>query len=55
MAPLVEGIRVALLGTGPWTTQLSQMLAGSTAVTFVVLALGIISFNRAERTVVDSV
>jgi lipopolysaccharide transport system permease protein len=55
MAPIVEGIRVALLGTGPWTPQLTQMLAGTTLVTFVVLVLGIIAFNRAERTVVDSV
>src|SRR5215207_8439488 len=55
MAPLVEGARVALLGTGPWTPQLSQMVAGSIVVSFVILALGIISFNCAERTVVDSV
>jgi len=55
MAPLVEGMRVALLGTGPWTPQLSEMLAGSIVVSFVILALGIISFNCAERTVVDSV
>jgi lipopolysaccharide transport system permease protein len=55
MAPLVEGMRVALLGTGPWTPQLSQMLAVTTMITVLVLTLGIVAFNRAERTVVDSV
>ena len=55
MAPIVEGTRVALLGTGPWTSQLSLMLAGSAVVTLITLGLGIIAFNRAERTVVDSV
>jgi lipopolysaccharide transport system permease protein len=55
MAPMVEGMRVALLGTGPWTPQLSLMLAGTTAVTLITVVLGIIAFNHAERTVVDSV
>jgi lipopolysaccharide transport system permease protein len=55
MAPLVEGMRVALLGTGPWTSQLSQMLGLSAAITLLLLGLGIVAFNRAERTVVDSV
>jgi lipopolysaccharide transport system permease protein len=55
MAPLVEGMRVALLGTGPWTPQLSQMLGVTTIITILVLASGIVAFNRAERTVVDSV
>jgi lipopolysaccharide transport system permease protein len=55
MAPIVEGMRVALLGTGPWTPQLSLMLAGTSVVTLLTLAIGIIAFNRAERTVVDSV
>jgi lipopolysaccharide transport system permease protein len=55
MAPIVEGTRVALLGTGPWSPGLSQMLAITTVVSGLVLVLGIIAFNRAERTVVDSV
>lgn len=55
MAPIVEGTRVALLGTGPWTAQLSVMLGGTAVITLVVLAAGILAFNRAERTVVDSV
>lgn len=55
MAPIVEGTRVALLGTGPWTPELSGMLATSAIVSVVMLFIGIIAFNRAERTVVDSV
>jgi lipopolysaccharide transport system permease protein len=55
MAPIVEGFRVALLGTGPWTAQLTTMLAVSTGITFCVLFAGLVAFTRAERTVVDNV
>jgi lipopolysaccharide transport system permease protein len=55
MAPLVEATRACLLGTGSWSPQLTSMLLISAAATAVVLALGIAAFNRAERTVVDTV
>src|SRR5262249_15772913 len=55
MAPLVEGMRVVLLGSNPWTPELTHMTLNSFAASLCVLALGIMAFHRAERTVVDSV
>jgi lipopolysaccharide transport system permease protein len=55
MAPIVEGTRVALLGTPAWTPQLTLMLGWVTVVTLLTLIAGVLAFNRAERTVVDTV
>lgn len=55
MAPLVEGTRIALLNSAQWTSQLSLMALVSTAIAFATLGIGIALFNRAERTVIDSV
>jgi lipopolysaccharide transport system permease protein len=55
MAPIVEGMRVALLGTPAWTSQLTLMLGWVTVVSPVALVAGILAFNRAERTAVDTV
>jgi lipopolysaccharide transport system permease protein len=52
MAPLVEGCRAVLLGGG---TLHAPMIAVATAASFVTLVLGIAAFNRAEKTVVDTV
>jgi lipopolysaccharide transport system permease protein len=52
MAPIVEGFRFALLGSGTWE---GGMLAFSTGVILLVLFLGVMAFARAERTVADSV
>lgn len=48
----VELFRYALLGTG---AVLPVQLAGSLAFTVVVLFLGIVVFNRVERTFMDTV
>lgn len=55
MAPVVEGTRVALLNAGPWTEQLTQMTLTAFAVSLGILFCGVAAFNRAERTVVDTV
>ncbi len=52
MAPLVEHFRTVLLGDGVWNP---AMLGVSAALSVVTLFLGVLAFNRAERTVVDSV
>ena len=52
MAPVVEAYRYSLLGSGQWNW---GMLGISLGVTIIVVVAGIISFNRAERTVIDSV
>ncbi len=52
MAPIVEHFRTLLLHDGVWNP---AMLAVSATTSVVVLLLGIMAFNRAERTVVDSV
>jgi lipopolysaccharide transport system permease protein len=52
MAPIVEHFRTVLLGEGVWNP---AMLGLSAAVSVATLLLGVLAFNRAERTVVDSV
>lgn len=52
MTAPVELFRYALLGTG---AVLPVQLAGSLAFTVVVLFLGIVVFNRVERTFMDTV
>ncbi len=54
MAPIVEGYRVALLGETAGA-HLPAMLAVSAAISIVTLAAGVATFNRAARTVVDTV
>ncbi len=51
MAPVVEGFRFALLGSGTWD---NAMLGVSAAASVLVLLLGVVAFGRAERTVTDS-
>jgi lipopolysaccharide transport system permease protein len=56
MAPLVEATRNVLLEGGKWsTTDMPAMLGVSTLAALLALVLGVVAFNRAERTVVDSV
>jgi lipopolysaccharide transport system permease protein len=52
MAPIVEHFRTVLLNDGAWNP---AMLGVSAAISFVALIAGVIAFNHAERTVVDSV
>jgi len=52
MAPIVEHFRTVLLGDGVWNP---AMLGVSAVISFVTLFLGVVAFNRAERTAVDSV
>lgn len=54
MAPVVEGYRVALLGETAGA-QFPAMLALSAGISVVSLVVGVAVFNRAERTVVDTV
>ena len=52
VAPVVEWFRYAYLGTGTFD---GQMLLTSTAVTAAVLLVGVVLFNRVERTFIDTV
>lgn len=52
MAPIVEHYRTVLLGDGTWQP---AMLAASAGISVLTLLLGVVAFNRAERTVVDSI
>jgi lipopolysaccharide transport system permease protein len=52
MAPIVEHYRTLLLGEGVWNP---AMLLTSAGISVATLLLGVVAFNRAERTVVDSV
>lgn len=52
MAPIIEGIRFGLLGTGSFSV--AQLLY-TTAVTLVILLLGTLTFNKVEKTFVDTV
>jgi lipopolysaccharide transport system permease protein len=52
MTPLIEAFRKAFLGSG--TVSLGY-LAGSTVIITLVLLLGVIIFNKVERTFIDSV
>lgn len=52
MVPVVEGFRFALLGTG--LVELPHLL-GSFAACTAVFVLGVVVFNRAEQTVMDTV
>lgn len=56
MAPLVQATRDLLLAGGHWLTpEMPAMLGVATLAALLALVLGVIAFNRAERTVVDSV
>ncbi len=56
MAPLVQATRDLLLAGGHWLTpDMPAMLGVATLAAMLALVLGVIAFNRAERTVVDSV
>lgn len=56
MTPIVEATRNVLLAGGISTAgDLPAMLAVSTLASVLALVFGVIAFNRAERTVVDSV
>lgn len=52
MAPIIEGIRYGLLGTGNFSV--AQLLY-TTGITLVILFLGTITFNKVEKTFVDTV
>lgn len=52
MVPVVEGMRFAFLGEGTVT---KAYFAMSFAVSVVVFLAGIVAFNRAEKTVMDTV
>ena len=55
MAAVVEATRDVLLKGGQMSPELPAMLCASTLASVLALVLGVIAFNRAERTVVDSV
>ncbi len=55
MAPVVEATRALLLAGGAFPPNMAPMLATATLVSVTALFLGVVAFNRAERTVVDSV
>jgi lipopolysaccharide transport system permease protein len=57
MTAVVEASRAVLLTGGDWshTPELPAMLGIATLAGLLALVLGVIAFNRAERTVVDSV
>lgn len=52
MTPLIEGVRLGLLGRGEFTL---QSLLYSMTATVAILFLGIIVFNKVEKTFIDSV
>lgn len=52
MTTIIEAFRYAFLGKGEFTT---YSLLYTTGVTFVVLFLGILIFNKTERTFVDTI
>lgn len=56
MVAIIEATRIVLLQGGVNTiVELPAMLASSALVSVLALILGVVAFNRAERTVVDSV
>ena len=55
MAPIVEATRDLLLLGGKVSPEMPTMLAVSALASVLALILGVVAFNRAERTVVDSV
>lgn len=56
MVAVIEATRIVLLQGGAHTiAELPTMLASSALVSLLALIFGVIAFNRAERTVVDSV
>ena len=52
MTPIIETFRIGFLGSGTFTWGL---LGYATGVTFVLLILGILAFNKVERTFVDTI
>jgi lipopolysaccharide transport system permease protein len=52
ITPIIETCRYGFLGEGTFTWGL---LAYSTGVTFVILLLGVIIFNKVEKTFVDTI
>lgn len=52
MAPVIEAFRVALVGVG---TVSPKQLGASLVVTFATLAVGVILFNRIEKSFMDTV
>jgi lipopolysaccharide transport system permease protein len=52
LTPVLEGIRLGLLGRGEMT---SGSLIYATCASFAVLLTGIVVFNRVEKTFIDSV
>ncbi len=52
MTPIIETFRYAFLGTGTFSL---EMLGYSVISTFVILMIGILLFNRVEKTFMDTV
>jgi len=52
MTPVIEAFRYSFLGTGTFSWRL---LAGSAAAASVILAAGVLMFNRVEKTFTDAV
>lgn len=52
MTPLIEAVRLGLLGRGDFTT---QGMMYSVAATAIILFLGVMVFNKVEKTFIDSV
>jgi len=52
MAPIIEGIRYGLLGTGSFS---GTQLLYTTCVTLVILLLGTLTFNKVEKSFVDTI
>jgi lipopolysaccharide transport system permease protein len=52
MSPIIEGMRLGLLGKGDLTT---GTFIYTVVVVLVVLTMGIIIFNKVEKTFVDTV
>lgn len=52
MTPVIETFRVGFLGSGTFSWDL---LGYSTGVTFIILLIGVFTFNKAERSFVDTI
>ena len=52
MSPIIEGVRFALLGKGEFSV---TSLLYTTIITIVILAIGTLTFNKVEKSFVDTV
>jgi lipopolysaccharide transport system permease protein len=52
MSYVIEGIKVSTLGVGVLTI---ETFIYSTVVTFLILGLGVLTFNKVEKTFIDTI